>query len=65
MLSVPLSEQPDFNALSYMWGDAEADTYIIIDGQMFLVRHDLLMFLKQYCQEGRSKPFGSMQSASI
>ena len=56
MLSVPLSEQPDFNALSYMWGNAEANEYIIIDGLMFLVRHNLLMFLKRYCQEGRSKP---------
>jgi hypothetical protein len=55
MLSVPLSEQPDFNALSYMWGNAEADTYIIIDGLKFLVLHNLLMFLKRYCQEERPK----------
>ena len=56
MLSVPLSEQPDFNALSYMWVNAEANTYIIIDGLTFLVRHNLLMFLKRYSQEERPKP---------
>ena len=56
MLSVPLSEQPDFNALSYMCVTAEANTYIIIDGLTFLVRHNLLMFLKRYSQEERPKP---------
>lgn len=51
-----LSQNPEFNALSHMWGKQEATEAIVIEGQSFLIRQNLLVFLKRFRREGRPIP---------
>lgn len=54
---VSLGDNPDFRALSYVWGDAEATRSILVDGEPFRVRLNLWSFLSQMRRERCSWQF--------
>jgi hypothetical protein len=54
MFLTDLSSQPNFKALSYVWGDQDASKAISIDGGLFLVRPNLWDFLRRLQRQDSS-----------
>ena len=50
-----LSNSPEYEALSYTWGDAEGQQTILLEGKRFKVRHNLYNFLYMVCNSHRPR----------
>lgn len=51
--TAPVNGGRPFAALSYMWGDVQAETPILLNGHLVAVRENLWWFLYHQRQNGR------------